>query len=69
MEEEGKVAEVEETVDSGASEDLGREAGVGVVKNWQMEYNRIVFRRRDVPNGEIPKANLLFLMPICACGN
>ncbi len=60
MEEEGKVAEVEETVDSGASEDLGREAGVGVVKNWQMEYNRIVFRRRDVPNGEIPKANLLF---------
>lgn len=67
MEEGGEVAEVEGGVDGDAGEDLGREAGVGVVKNWQMEYNRVVFRRRDVPNGEIPKANLLFLMLICVC--
>ena len=27
-------------------------------------YNENIFRRRDVPNGEIPKANLLFLITI-----
>ncbi len=26
----------------------------------RVRYNRNIFRRRDAPNGEIPKANLLF---------
>lgn len=42
---------------------LARILAKTIVFSRNVCYNIDIFRRRDAPNGEIPKANLLFVSP------